>query len=201
MSSAPPFEPQPWNVLIGDSGPRALNNCYAYFLQDRERDQRDSFPQPGAFAAVRAQMSRRRHSYKMPRTDPYRCDELVRAIRDDNPAIFAVARAQPCPRNYYKGFLAVDNTAADSDYHFWIQNADGEWSHKPGSSSVTALDFAQQPIDDPLLSDRGRYNVPCAYFCVPSNGFADTFSTGSTSAAPRVVHNKTDLGAVGSISN
>lgn len=191
-AAAPRFDPAPWNAVAAEArkSPRALNNCYAYFLQDHQRTWDDSFPQPGALAAVRAQMNaQRRDQYTktlggnggamMPETKPYRCDSLIDAIRADNPLIFTAARYQACPHNYYKGFLAVDNSkAADSDYHFWILNDDGHWSHKPGGNEVTARDWSGNAISDPISSDRGRYNQPCAFFCVPANEFAPTFSTG-----------------------
>jgi hypothetical protein len=192
-SSAPTFDPAPWNTVFGGAdaqkSPRALNNCYAYFLQDKERALKDSFPQPGALAAVRAQMNaQRRGRYSQnnesnnrlhPKTDPYECSTLIEAIRADNPLIFATSRFRSCPHNYYKGFLAVDNrNPADSDYHFWILNDDGKWSHKPGGNNVTALDSAGNVITDPMTSDRGRYNEPCAFFCVPANAYAPTYSTG-----------------------
>lgn len=196
--SEPPYEPQRWN---SQKDSRASHNCYAYFLQDlqaRDLSMNNSFPQPGAHALSSSLALHRKGLYanvvhtdgsvkisvlsqslrlaKMPSRNPYRCREVSSAVLADNPQIYRVDRTQRCASTHYKGFLAVDSNVEDSDYHFWIQNADGTWSHKPGEQNVRNTDIDGKPIRDPLYSNRGRYDKVCGYFCVPANDYGDTQS-------------------------
>lgn len=176
--SEPKYAPSKWNRL---EQMLETHNCYAYFLQDLQsrHKSRDAFPQPGSYALYRRRLVER---YSDPASAlakiqvPYTCAEIAGAVFSDNPTIQPAERNVACPAGYYKGFLAVDSSKEDSDYHFWVQNDDGRWSHKPGKTSVTRLDASNNVIDDPLLSDRGRYKNACGYFCVPANGVAKTNS-------------------------
>ena len=40
------------------------------------------------------------------------------------------------------------------DYHWYRQNPDGTWSHKPGNTPVTNLDYAETLIYDPNTANR-----------------------------------------------
>jgi hypothetical protein len=40
------------------------------------------------------------------------------------------------------------------DYHWYRQNPDGTWSHKPGDSRVTNLDNSAKTIYNPITADR-----------------------------------------------
>ena len=191
----PPYAPARWN---GDKNGRETHNCYAYFLQDfeeRNLEANNSFPQPGAYALSnkntmkpQASLTRRPLFFnavdrqgvvvlrKMPDSSPYRCEQVRAAVLADNPHIYSARRSERCAPTHYKGFFAVDSNADDSDYHFWIQNSDGTWSHKPGEENVRATDSDGNAIFDPLLSNRGRYDTACGYFCVPANAHIDTQS-------------------------
>ena len=140
----PPYEPDVWN----NDAARKTHNCYAYFLQDLEKD-RKLFPQPGSAAALRYLYANRgrfaqekqfvEEADRLSLREPYTCEKLIRAIYDDNERITPIGRFQRCPDGYYKGFLAVDNEGKDQDYHFWIQHRDGRWSHKPGKQAASNL--------------------------------------------------------------
>lgn len=54
-----------------------------------------------------------------------------------------------CPEGCYKVAFVIDNQYqyGDSfkyDYHWYRQNSDGTWSHKPGSTNVTKLDYSKK---------------------------------------------------------
>ena len=63
----------------------------------------------------------------------------------------------------------------DQDYHFYRQDSDGYWSHKPGATKVTRLDTSGRLIYDPFLAARDNkasnlnYEQFCGYMCVPSD--------------------------------
>ena len=184
----PPYNEAMWNRNVTE---RKAHNCYAYFLQDfggRGGNKQLAFPQPGSWALQQVRRpvfaDSRKQSLETDSksllvekiTAPYSCSEVVGAVLADNPAVFSVDADKTCPRGHYKGFVAVDPTEKDSDFHFWIQNRDGKWSHKPGSLDVTRFDSAGNSIVDPVASDRGRYSDACTYMCVPTNEREQTFS-------------------------
>lgn len=173
----PVYDPQRWNAA---SNVRT-HNCYAYFLQDIDA-RRPLFPQPGGASALRYLYANRgridveRELKRLDLFEPYTCAKVSAAVLADNSDIRRVGRFERCRRGEYKGYLAVDPAQRDGDYHFWVQNADGRWSHKPGGRSVTDRDEANQPIWDPTTASRGRYTSSCGFFCVPANYTNETIS-------------------------
>ena len=102
-----------------------------------------------------------------------RCPDLIGRLKGDIPSIERTTFTKKCPRGYYKIALVVD---PKNDYHFYRQDADGMWSHKPGGTKVTRLDASGRPIYNPELADRDyrkegnlNYKKFCSYLCVPKN--------------------------------
>lgn len=54
-----------------------------------------------------------------------------------------------------------------NDYHWWRQQPDGTWKHKPGQRPVRDRDWDGNPITDPSKSNRGPYTTFCGYLCAP----------------------------------
>jgi hypothetical protein len=52
------------------------------------------------------------------------------------------------------------------DFHWYRQDRDGRWSHKPGGGPATNLDARGRPIADPRSADRGPYHIFCGFYCV-----------------------------------
>lgn len=103
---------------------------------------------------------------------PYTCSKMIYSVIQDHPNIKLQKSAkEPCPDGYYKVFLALDERASTQDFHFWRQECDGMWTHKPGPSCPSAEDGSNHPIFDPEKSDRHlgkyQYDKSCGYFCVP----------------------------------
>ena len=67
----------------------------------------------------------------------------------------------------YKIALVI---APNSDYHWYRQNSDGTWSHKPGQSAVRRFDYKIHTIYDPELCDRRtpliNYSMFVGYYSV-----------------------------------
>ena len=42
--------------------------------------------------------------------------------------------------NHYKIALVIDDLGEEQDYHFYRQDSDGYWSHKPGKEEVRRVD-------------------------------------------------------------
>ena len=60
--------------------------------------------------------------------------------------------------------------APNKDYHWYIQNSDGSWSHKRGSTQVTNVDASGKRIYNPKYCNRNygslNYSTFCGYFMV-----------------------------------
>ena len=54
----------------------------------------------------------------------------------------------------YKVALVFDLTPYNEDYHWYRQNPDGTWCHKPSSGDVRDYDFDGNPIYDPEFCNR-----------------------------------------------
>ena len=69
-----------------------------------------------------------------------------------------VSRTEMCDKGSYKVALVVSPYLNDGvhgcDYHWYRQNPDGTWSHKPGNTPVTNLDYAGNVIYDPNSANR-----------------------------------------------
>jgi len=160
MKDAPKYEPEKWlvpNVL-------ASHNCYSYFLNVLNPRGMAGKPQPGLIST----------GY----VDHIDCPAIRKAVMDDNPRAIITWGLEKvndkCPKTYFKGFMAVNSNGAD--YHFYRQDRDGSWSHKPGSTPPSKVDARGKRIFNPATASRDysfqggvNYDVPCSFFCVKSN--------------------------------
>lgn len=160
MKDAPKYEPQKWlvpNVL-------ASHNCYSYFLNVLNPRGMAGKPQPGLIST----------GY----VEHIDCPSIRKAVMDDNPRAIITWGLEKvndkCPKTYFKGFMAVNSNG--EDYHFYRQDRDGSWSHKPGSTPPSKVDARGKRIFNPATASRDyslqggvNYDVPCSFFCVKSN--------------------------------
>lgn len=141
--SIPKYEPTYWN---GDATARCSNNCYNYGNNRRT----DNFAQPGlASGAMATTMS---------------CKEVWdAAVRD---GILPLPASGVCPRSTCAKEDKVALVVAPGwDYHWYRQDADGMWSHKPGSTAARNVDANGHAITDPATAARGPYTDFCGYMC------------------------------------
>ncbi len=71
-------------------------------------------------------------------------------------------------KNQYKVALVI---APNADYHWYVQNSDGYWSHKRGTTEVSNVDASGKKITDPQTCDRNygsnlNYSDFCGYYLV-----------------------------------
>ena len=122
-----------------------------------------SYHQPGGTRKTNKRL--RRESYA-------RCKSLVKLIKQDVPTMRKIKYNQRSPIGYSKIALVIDPM---DDYHFYRQDPDGYWSHKPGSQPVTRLDADGVLIIDPKTANRDytiqgkslNYTLFCGFFSVP----------------------------------
>lgn len=155
--SEPKYEPKKWNDnnRIKDS-----HNCYAYALDQRVGN-RYGKPQPGYFA----------HYGPISSKDYGDCSKFYERLHKDNPTMYVEKFDTPCRKGFYKSFITVANKGPDTDYHFYRQDSNKYWSHKPGRTAVTNLDASKKLIKNPYLANRKyphfNYSKPCFFFCSP----------------------------------
>ena len=162
---APSYNPSFWNS--GDT--QYTNNCYSYAWDRPENPdgskprRKPCKPQPGGFICDDRMQDRTT------------CQKVIsQAIRDGMKRL----KGGECPPCMRRVFLVMgSNREGVVDYHWYRQDADGMWSHKPGTSSVTNLDASGNVISNPESADRDdskrdrirgvNYSTKCGYLCVP----------------------------------
>jgi hypothetical protein len=148
---------------------RESHNCYAYAIGhvDPSAKRDSSFIQPG-YAAGYSRFGNRPPGASSEHT----CADIASRLKGDMPSIIGpVSFTDRCPPKTSKIALVVDPSA---DYHYYRQDSNGWWSHKPGGTPVTNLDAAGARIWDPALAARNygdkksplNYRAMCGYFCV-----------------------------------
>jgi len=160
--SEPKYEPDNWNKppIQGN------NNCYNYAMNMML----NGFARPGRQGGKQP---------PLPGQAGYNCDAFVAAAQSDNLTKQDCDTA--CPKGSYKVALVVDPkgdpaSAIPMDYHWYRQDDNGNWSHKPGGNTVRNTDTSGNAITDPRNADRrvknrnGRllpgYTDFCSCFCV-----------------------------------
>lgn len=146
------YIPNEWNAKAEVS---KNSNCYSYALNaQRNPNGTMSFMQPG----------QSRNALLSP-SDITDTNKLLSAINDDAKkygfTFRRVEKYEKCNIGTYKVALVVDPEdywlsflTTDIDYHWYRQNSDGTWSHKPGSSAVRNTDYSNRVIVDPETCDR-----------------------------------------------
>lgn len=146
---------------------RLLNyvNCYGYAVGHTNPDKKLT-QQPG-YASGYSRFGEVKQA-----SSEHTCADITARMFGDMPSIVGpVSFTDKCPPKTSKIALVVDPSA---DYHYYRQDSNGWWSHKPGSTSVTNMDAAGINIWDPLLASRTYpdnnqpldYSAACGYMCV-----------------------------------
>ncbi len=150
----PAYEPAFWN---NNAFVRANNNCYNYTNNKRT----DSFAQPGRgtgqmYSAITGSEMR------------------AGAIRD---GLVPTTATAPAPGGMMRVALVI---APGFDFHWYRQDSNGMWSHKPGGTAATNVDNSGNPISNPESANRGPYIEFWGYFFTPVSstqgvGYANIF--------------------------
>lgn len=148
---------------------RESHNCFAYAFDHVEMPSLDKcneescsvpFHQPGRASGYP----------KWSKVKGKRCPDILSRLHGDVSNLKEINFENKCPKNSSKIALVVDE---DEDYHFYRQDSNGYWSHKPGATHVTPLDATGRPIYDPALASREykksnlNYDKFCGYLCAP----------------------------------
>lgn len=160
----PEFNPDLHNK---NPGMKDSLNCFAYAFDWQHMPKGCSkqtcsapFPQPGRASGYP----------KWSEVKGKRCPDLIARLVGDVSDLKMTTFEKKCPNRTSKIALVVDE---DEDYHFYRQDSNGLWSHKPGSTDVSHLDATKRPIYDPQLASRHypqsnlNYDKFCTYLCAP----------------------------------
>jgi hypothetical protein len=163
----PEYNPERYNKYPGI---KESHNCYTYAFnylnlpRGKKCDKKSCplpFPQPGRASGYP----------KWSQVKGKRCPDVLSRIMGDVPGSTLTTFEKKCPAKTRKIALVVDE---DEDYHFYRQDANGYWSHKPGATDVIRLDATKRPIYNPELASRYypksglHYDQFCSYMCIPS---------------------------------
>jgi len=169
----PDYEPDLYN---GDKNVQYSHNCFAYAMDVRDpsrikicREKKNcSTPQPGR------KKGHNEFSGKMGKT----CADILSRTMADVPTAYITNFTNKCDKGFSKIGAVVDE---DNDYHYYRQDSNGLWSHKPGGRPVKNIDSNNAKIYRPDLAGREyppeyngnsglNYNSFCSYMCVPRKG-------------------------------
>lgn len=150
-----PYDPKIWNE---DYQTKNSHNCYSYALGKIVKKLK-SKAQPGYSSA---------HDHI--ELNNYKCSSFLKRLKKDAPGSHLQYFDKPCLNGFYKIFLTLDK---ENDYHWYRQDSNGFWSHKPGSSKVTNLDADNKKIKNPVKANRDygmlNYKTPCFFACIYSD--------------------------------
>ena len=169
--------PDTWNNTVVNQFLRVdyylyqYTNCYSYAVNAQVNPTTNSLKpmQPGQANGKTISMD-----------DLLNTDKVVSAIESDaNILGFGfdqIDANEPCPDGTYKVAFVIDNQYSigdgyQYDYHWYRQNSDGTWSHKPGTTPVKNIDSDGKLIMDPRTCDRDsgnglNYNLFVGFYAV-----------------------------------
>lgn len=158
----PIYNPSLWNNSVYQS----KNNCYSYAINER-----DSTRKTKLYPGEKSGLDR----VKQTQFD-YTCINFHERLLSDIPGIYPSTFEEKCPCNFYKIALVLDNDENNKDFHFYREDKDGLWSHKPGSNKVTKIDASGNVITNPFIANRNytgknkngyNYATKCNFYCIP----------------------------------
>jgi hypothetical protein len=148
----PQYDPARWN---DGNGIQYHNNCYNYACDTVT----GTYAWPGRGSG---------HPFSVPS-----CAGVSAGAQGDGLVATTAGESCGCGGCWFKvalvfwsGPYSEDDGGYLWDFHFYRQDSDGTWSHKPGGNPATNLDQSGNPITDPQTADRGKYTEFCGFFCV-----------------------------------
>jgi hypothetical protein len=170
--SEPVYDPDKYNK---DTSIRHSHNCFAYAFGVIDENQKANcqntsncnvpFHGPGIKSGFR----------RLSGKDGKTCADTMARTLADSDGGYPIGFTGRCKRGFSKIATVVDPSA---DFHYYRQDTNGLWSHKPGAMPVTNKDSLGDPIYDPALAGRYYpseregdheldYNSFCGYYCIP----------------------------------
>jgi hypothetical protein len=104
------------------------------------------------------------------------CSDIISRTMGDIHGTELTTFTSRCPQGFRKVCCVVDK---NRDYHWYRQDNNGMWSHKPGTRAVTDIDAFGSKIYNPELASRNypaefdgdtglNYQDFCSFMCIPA---------------------------------
>lgn len=172
----PPYEPELWNT---DKAVQYSHNCYAYasnYLDLKKVEIcRNTIGCDVGFHVPGKEKGHQPFRQKQKRQKNYMtCSDVVGRTMASLGGVI-VGFSDACPPMMSKIAMVVDDK---NDLHYYRQDSNGLWSHKPGGMPVTNLDGAGVRIYCPeravraypkqnILDSGLNYKYFCCYMAIP----------------------------------
>jgi hypothetical protein len=149
---------------------RESHNCYMYFLNKKNKEVvelcKKDYPK---YKLCRRAQPGYISGHNLLNKNDYKCPVIMKRTLADNRNIYRATDKEKCIPSHYKGALVV---APNRDYHYYRENDDGQWSHKPGYKPSSNFDSNNNRIINPRNASRDyggtlNYKDFCGYLCVP----------------------------------
>lgn len=171
-----------WGGVVGNNC-----NCYAYAINNQVYPNTNVLwfrQQPGEYSNQGSVVLDGYWIYSAVEKDY----QKYNADHSTSLAIRPIGQYEKCPSGMYKVALVVGPT----DYHWYRQDSDGLWSHKPGTTPVKRTDDSNALIIDPQYAARTTYPTFVGYYAIsPWNNMY----SGASSSSPNVYFGGTYLTA------
>lgn len=154
-----PYQPDSWNAISSEL------NCYMYAIDNQTYDDGEwgGFQQPGMYAELLEYLDYYTYTSQEDLLYYVRQDFAHFAEHSGRDVIFQpIGKYDVCPPGTYKVALVINNP---NTYHWYRQDPDGYWSHKPGEYCVSRVDDSNNLISDPAVAD-DEYENFVGYFAV-----------------------------------
>lgn len=169
--SEPVYNPDQYN---NDKAIQHSHNCFAYAMGIMDISKIKKCREKGdcAFHSPGKKTGHPGFSGTLGKT----CSDVIsRTMADVGIESYVIDLMTPCKKGWSKIAVVVDK---NKDFHYYLQNLDGSWSHKPGAREVTNKDAVGALIVNPQRasryypkensSDTGlNYSDFCSFMCVP----------------------------------
>lgn len=168
--SEPPFAPHEYN---DDKAIQHSHNCFAYSMnvRDKEKIEKCRQSEDCRFHVPGKTKGHPDFRGRMGKT----CGDTVARTMADVPQGYLVDFPTTCKKGFSKVAIVVDE---ENDLHYYRQDNNGLWSHKPGGRKVTNKDAVGSLIYAPHKASRYypreyehdaelNYDSFCSYMCVP----------------------------------
>lgn len=189
--SEPKYDP---NIYNGNKSIQHSHNCFAYafgVVDDKQIKKCASTPDCDVpFHSPGVESNLKRISGKDGKT----CSDVVGRSLADSKAGYRIGFTGQCRKGSSKIAVVVD---PKRDFHYYRQDSNGLWSHKPGATAVTNKDSMGNPIYDPSLAGRYypstkkeddnelNYTGFCGYYCIPRDKKINIAAGGKRTAVSR----------------
>lgn len=153
-----------YDTSLWDDDVQNNNNCYAYAINNQVYPGTNTLwfkQQPGEFAdSMEFEYSNEEKMRAAVLADFEKYNERF----GTNLSFTPIGKYQKSEAGTYKVALVANSN--NWDYHWYRQDSDGYWSHKPGTTQLTRYDNSGNLIIDPENCERGIYDLFLGFYSV-----------------------------------